>query len=198
MSDRLDWAWLVLIVGISVVRRWHVGKAGERPSLRGIPAGEATLMMLWGLAAIVLPFIYVLSPWLDVANYPFRLPQGLRTGGIALFVFAIWLLHRSHADLGRHWSPAVQIKPDHALVTTGVYQRIRHPMYTAHVLWGVAQCVVVRNVVAGPVALILIAAIMVLRIPREERALIDEFGDAYRRYSQTTGRLLPRLASNTN
>ena len=70
-------------------------------------------------------------------------------------------------------------------------------MYTAHLLWGVAQCVVVPNVVAGPLALVLMTAIMALRVPREERALIDEYGDAYRRYRETTGRLLPRFESNT-
>ena len=101
-SDRVDWAWLVLIVVISLVRRIHVGKAGERPSLKGIPVTEAVLMVLWGLAAIVLPFIYVFSPWLDAANYPFPLPQAFRLGGLILFSCATWLLHRSHSDLGRY------------------------------------------------------------------------------------------------
>ncbi|MEI8199488.1 MAG: hypothetical protein WCG21_05480 [Eubacteriales bacterium] len=32
-----------------------------------------------------------------------------------------------------------------------------------------------------------------LRIPREEKMMIAQFGDAYRQYMQKTGRLLPKL-----
>ncbi len=31
------------------------------------------------------------------------------------------------------------------------------------------------------------------RVPREERMMLDHFGDAYRAYSARTGRVLPRL-----
>jgi protein-S-isoprenylcysteine O-methyltransferase Ste14 len=31
------------------------------------------------------------------------------------------------------------------------------------------------------------------RIPREESMMLDTFGDEYRRYMKTTGRLLPKI-----
>ena len=137
---------------------------------------------------------YMFSPWLDFADFPFRMPHAFRIVGVAFFVFAIWLLHRSHADLGGQWSPTVSFKTGHALVTEGVYKRVRHPMYAAHVPWGIAQALLLRNLIAGPLAMRLGVAFMVLRILREDLAMIDEFGDAYRRYMKTTGRLLPRFA----
>ena len=191
-QDIFEWVWLALLIVISTVRKVHEHKAGQRSSLGGIPVPEATMMVLWGLAASVLPLFYMFSPWLHFANYPFEMPLALRAVGAALFVFAIWLLHRSHGDLGKQWSPTVEFADDHALVTDGVYRRVRRPMYAAHVVWGVAQALLLPNLIAGPLALILIFTTIALRIPREERAMIEEFGDAYRQYMARTGRILPK------
>ena len=35
--------------------------------------------------------------------------------------------------------------------------------------------------------------LLVTRIPKEERMMLEAFGDEYRRYMQRTGRLLPRM-----
>jgi protein-S-isoprenylcysteine O-methyltransferase Ste14 len=66
-------------------------------------------------------------------------------------------------------------------------------MYAAHVLWGIAQALLLPNLVAGPLALILVIFLLALRVPREERAMIEEFGDEYRLYMERTGRILPKL-----
>ena len=58
--------------------------------------------------------------------------------GAFLFAVAIWLLWRSHVELGRNWTPTPGIRDDHQLVMSGVFGYIRHPMYAAHILWGIA------------------------------------------------------------
>jgi protein-S-isoprenylcysteine O-methyltransferase Ste14 len=192
-QEMFNWAWLVLFIVICAVRKAHERKAGQWTSLKGIPIAEAVLMLFWGLAAGVPPFFYMFGTWLDFANFPFKMPAVLSLLGVVLFLISIWLLHRSHADLGKLWSPAVEPEGKQRLVTDGVYERIRHPMYTAHVLWGVAQTLLLPNFVAGLLALVLISALITIRIPREERALLKEFGDEYRRYMGKTGRILPKL-----
>ncbi len=187
-----EWIWLALFVGITSIRKIHEHRAGLRSSLRGVPFLEATMMLLWGVAAGVLPLIYVFTSWLDFANFPFYEPEALGVSGGLLFGVAIWLLHRSHADLGKRWSPTVEFQDDHELVTDGVYKRIRHPMYAAHVLWGFAQTLLIPNLIAGPLALLLIVAVLARRIPREERAMGEQFGEDYRRYVRRTGRILPK------
>ena len=111
--------WLGLFAVISTARTTHERKAGRRSSMKGIPILEATAMLLWGLAAGVLPLVYIFSPWLDGANWPFDMPVGLGGVGAALFVGAIWLVHRSHTDLGTQWSPTVDFKDNHSLAARG-------------------------------------------------------------------------------
>ena len=188
-----NWVWFVLLIVVSVMRKAHERKAGRRSSLKGTPVVEGALMVLWGVAAGVLPLFYMFGSWLDFADLPFQLPSAIGFLGIVTFLISIWLLHRSHADLGRLWSPTVEPEAEQRLVTDGVYRRTRHPMYAAHVLWGIAQALLLPNLIAGPLALVLLLVVLALRVPREEQAMLEEFGDDYRKYMKTTGRILPRL-----
>ena len=83
------------------------------------------LLVLIGI--LFLPLIYVLSPWLNFANY--SLPIWANGLGLATLELSLWLFWRSHHDLGKNWSSTLQIREGHTLTTSGVYQNIRHPMY---------------------------------------------------------------------
>jgi protein-S-isoprenylcysteine O-methyltransferase Ste14 len=190
-GDVFEWGWLVLFVVTCVVRKIHERRSGGRSSMAGTPVTEIALMGLWGVLAGVAPLLVIFTPVLDFAGYPFNLPWVVRAAGLALFVVALWLLHRSHADLGRNWSRTVDATADHRLVTEGVYRRVRHPMYAAHILWSVSQGLLFPNAVAGPAAVFVMLAILRTRIPREERAMLDRFGDSYREYRERSGRILP-------
>jgi protein-S-isoprenylcysteine O-methyltransferase Ste14 len=191
-SDFFEWSWLILFLLVCTVRKIHEHRAGDRTSLRGVHAVEAALMLLWGCLAGVAPLLLIFTPVLDFAGYPFDLPWGFRAFGLVAFAAAIWLVHRSHADLGRLWSSTVEFRDEHTLVTDGVYRLVRHPMYAAHIVWGVAQALLLPNYVAGPLALPVMVAILNVRAPREERAMILRFGEQYIAYMNRTGRVLPK------
>ena len=192
-QEIFNYIWIALFVIILIVRKIHERKTGKKNSLKGTPVYEVIFMSLWGLVAGVLPFFFIFTNWLSFANYPFTMPLISGVIGTIVFLVAIWLLHRTHADLGKMWSMTVEPKPEKKLVTDGVYKRIRHPMYSAHLLWGIAQLFIFPNYLVGPLALILFLAVIKTRIPREERAMIDEFGDKYNEYIKQTGRILPRI-----
>ena len=141
-----------------------------------------------GLAA---PLFYLFSPWLDFANY--NLPGWLGWVGTAVFALALLLLWRSHADLGRNWSAILRIRQEHTLVTNGVYRHIRHPMYAAHLLWAIAQGLLLQNWLAGWIFLIAFIPMYLVRAPKEEQMMLDNFGEEYRNYISRTGRIIPRL-----
>ena len=143
----------------------------------------------------VIPLIYVFTHWLDFADY--RLPAwaSLVSGllGTATFAAALWLLWKSHVDLGRNFSPELKISEDHSLVTGGVYRHIRHPMYAAHGLWGIAQALLLQNWIAGLAFLAAFLPLYIVRVPREEQMMLKHFGEEYRSYTDRTGRVIPRL-----
>ena len=129
--------------------------------------------------------------WLDFVNYD--LPNLTGWIGVAIFTSALWLLWRSHADLGRNWTVTAEIKERHTLVTDGVFRYIRHPMYTAHWLWGIAQALLIQNWIAGLASLIIFIPLYVLRVPCEEKIMLEQFGEEYRLYMGRTGPVFHRF-----
>jgi protein-S-isoprenylcysteine O-methyltransferase Ste14 len=156
---------------------------------------ERTLVSLLFVGIVFAPAIYASTSLVDRANY--RLPPGAQrsVGGVGamLMTLAIWLFWRSHADLGRNWSPSLQLREGHELVTEGVYKYVRHPMYASEWLWSIAQALLLQNWVAGWAGLALFTPLYVLRVPREEQMMLDRFGAEYRSYMNRTGRIVPQL-----
>lgn len=151
---------------------------------------EKALLAAMFLTMMVVPLLHVLTPWLSFADY--RLPRAAGIAGIVLFAVAVWLFWRAHRDLGANWSPTLQIRERHELVTSGIYARIRHPMYAAIWLWALAQPLLLQNWIAGPPVLLAFAAMYAYRSQAEEAMMVDQFGDAYRAYAARVPRLLPR------
>jgi len=109
-----------------------------------------------------------------------------------LYCFGIWLFFRAHSDLGPFWSPGLEIKENHQLITTGVFQWVRHPMYAAFVAIAVAQVFMLQNWIVGPAFLVLAIPFYMNRVHREEGQLIRHFGDKYRTYMEQTNALFPK------
>ncbi len=189
----LNWAYIVMLVMVIVLRKIHERKSGRERKLKETPVIEIVMMVSWGLAAGVLPPLYMFTDFLDFADLPLGMPFIRGILGTILFLTGIAMLHLSHINLGRLWSPTVNPDDSHKLVRAGVYSMIRHPMYTAHVLWGMGQALLLPNVLAGSLALFLMSTLLVFRIPREEQAMLDVFDDEYRQYMNTTGRIFPKI-----
>ncbi|MBD2034531.1 isoprenylcysteine carboxylmethyltransferase family protein [Leptolyngbya sp. FACHB-321] len=152
---------------------------------------EQCLFVLIYLGMVLLPFLYVFSPWLSPADYRPSVWAGAL--GVILFTMALWLLWRAHYDLGKNWSPTLELREGHTLISSGIYQHIRHPMYSAFWLWNGAQALLLPNWIAGLDGLIAFGLTYLLRISQEEQMLLEQFGDGYRAYMQRTKRLIPYL-----
>jgi protein-S-isoprenylcysteine O-methyltransferase Ste14 len=101
---------------------------------------------------------------------------------------------RSHVDLGRHWSPTLVIHQDHTVIDSGVYRSIRHPKYSALLLFGLAQALLFDdNWLTALSAVVTIGLIYVFRVGREEQRMLERFGDRYRMYMARTTRFIPRV-----
>lgn len=152
---------------------------------------EKLLLAIVSLGMLILPVLFVITPLLDFANY--ELPTGLSIVGIVLIPISLWLFYKSHKDLGRNWSPSLEVTTEHTLITEGVYKHIRHPMYSAIWLWVIIQALLLHNYIAGPAGMVTFALLYFLRVDVEENMMLQEFGDSYANYIKRSGRLFPKF-----
>jgi protein-S-isoprenylcysteine O-methyltransferase Ste14 len=110
--------------------------------------------------------------------FQFNLPEAVRWLGFALFgigmVIAVGAL--------------VQLRGveniDH-LVTTGLFSKIRHPMYAGFILWILGWSIYHGAIVSLAFGLFAVANILYWR-RLEETRLLAEYGDTYEQYRLTT------------
>jgi protein-S-isoprenylcysteine O-methyltransferase Ste14 len=191
----LFWAKLIWFLGVAgwfTIRYPHDRRSRRTPIIqRGGRIHDMALLTISFTGMFVLPAIYVLTGEPRFAGYPFH--PALTWLGAATFASSMWLFHRTHKELGRNWSVTLEIRDRHALVTNGVYRRVRHPMYSAFWLWALAQALLLPNWIAGPAGLVGFGTLFFLRVGREERLMEQTFGDEYRQYAARTGRIIPRI-----
>ena len=174
----------IIIIPASVHHRG--GKMKVVKSRKG-PLGFV-LLSLTSLG-FFLPLVWIATPVLAFADYALR-PVPFVAGTFCL-ALGLWLVYRSHADLGANWSITLEVRDKHQLVTQGTYRHVRHPMYLALLLYSSGQALVLPNWVAGPSYLVALALLFALRVGPEERMMLEEFGKDYEAYMARTRRLVP-------
>lgn len=140
--------------------------------------------------AMVLAYLYAVLP--DTASLDFFLPDALRWTGAALMLAGNILFILAYLQLGRQWSPELEIQPGHQLVIRGIYRVIRHPMYTGFLVFGLGLVFLSANLF-GCVYLPAVAAMIITRLPSEEQLLTEEFGEEYLEYMRSTSALIPGI-----
>jgi protein-S-isoprenylcysteine O-methyltransferase Ste14 len=182
--------WFAGLVGWYIIRRPFERKArkmGVSKSL--LDWREWVLLASASFGLFLIPAAYVLTGFptsLDRAFNPVIAWLGLLPLGGAL-----WLFRRSHVDLGRNWSVTLKVREHHVLVKTGVYRLVRHPMYSSFFLLGLTQLLLLPNWLAGVSGLIGAGLLFVFRVFREERMMLETFGDEFRSYMAGTKRIIP-------
>ncbi|HUF75768.1 MAG TPA: isoprenylcysteine carboxylmethyltransferase family protein [Longimicrobiales bacterium] len=183
---------LVAAIGSSGFYRWRARIEGGTISRREEGPFLVALRLLVTVPLLGAILAYLINPaWMSWSEL--RLPSWLRWTGIALGVLAIASVHWVLRSLGKNVSETVLTKPGHQLVTHGPYRWVRHPLYTTGLTLLIAVGLTAANAVLLALAGLGTVFFHLVIIPREEAALQDRFGDAYRDYMQRTGRLLPRL-----
>jgi len=163
----------------------------EKMSERRVTSQEKWLLFLLLIGMFILPILYAATDWLDFANY--TLPTWAGWLGVVLIAAAVFVFWRAHADLGLNWSPTLEIREKHELITRGIYSVIRHPMYASQVLWSIAQVLLLQNWIAGFASLIVFIPFYFLRVRAEEQLMLEQFGDQYRSYMQRVGGVFPKF-----
>lgn len=105
-----------------------------------------------------------------------------------LAIFLVWLkLFRGAMKV--HKQAARSVAGVDKLITEGIYERMRHPLYTGDILliWGIFLLVPEVRLMAGAVWMTLVLAGWMLL---EEKFLLEKFGQEYADYKKKTPMIL--------
>lgn len=160
---------------------------------RRAESGGLIVMRLLVTLPLLLAFVLYLAYPAALDWSRLVMAEGLRWVGVGLGVLTIAGSWWVFTNIGRNISETVLTKSDHALITSGPYRWVRHPLYTNGLLLLMALGVIAANWFILGMAVLCTVAIAALVVPKEEHELINRFGDAYRTYRSQTGGLIPRL-----
>lgn len=144
-------------------------------------------------------FLFVSSMLLTLASYWIDSPlilrlydePAIRLLGAAWVLIGYISLKHAFTSLGDHYSPLFDAHLPAALVTTGCYRLIRHPIYLFNLFVSFGLSLTSGSgIVLANAAIGLLFIINTIR--KEERYLKQHFPD-YKTYAQNTWRLLPYI-----
>jgi protein-S-isoprenylcysteine O-methyltransferase Ste14 len=113
--------------------------------------------------------------------------------GLAAGLAAFWLRAAAARALGRWWTKQIELRSDQPLIRTGPFARVRHPIYAAAILELLSPLIMLQATWSWLVFGFIFLPALIVRIRREEQALIEHFGEPYRAYIREIPALLPRL-----
>jgi protein-S-isoprenylcysteine O-methyltransferase Ste14 len=113
--------------------------------------------------------------------------------GLVLILLGLIVRWIAIVSLKRQFTVDVSITNDHRIVKSGIYRFVRHPAYAGSLLSFLGLGLVFANYFTLLVVFLPICSAFLYRIRIEEKALIDNFGDAYVTYRASTKRLIPGI-----
>jgi protein-S-isoprenylcysteine O-methyltransferase Ste14 len=190
MSEALRLSSLALyavgpVVAVLALLRRGLKPAPTRSRIRG---------WRWYVPAILLPLEWLLPPALIALRVGEIEADWLpvRVVGAAVGLAGAALLVWASVLLGRLLLHEAALREDHALIASGPYRFVRHPVYTGYLALLLGSGLASLNIylwLLWPVSLLGI----LIQAASEEQLLRERFGQDYERYARRTGRLVPRF-----
>jgi len=112
---------------------------------------------------------------------------------VLLSISSVILTMAAIRELGKQWSLEARLVEGHKLVTTGPYNLVRHPIYTAMLGMLVATGIVISHWVVVMIAAVLFLVGTFIRTKFEERLLSDAFGEEFAQWKARVPGLIPFL-----
>ena len=182
---------MVLTVAVTAYHRLQAASSGEKISRKDEGYVFDVVLRLSGLCLFIATLAYVVRPSsVEWATFP--LPGWFRWLGIVTGILCSFLMYWTLSSLGKNLTDTVVTRAETTLVTHGPYRWVRHPFYVTAAVLMASVTVLAANWLIGAVSPI-VMGLLAIRTPKEERMLIERFGQQYRDYMAKTGRFFPRF-----
>ncbi len=148
----------------------------------------------WYVPTLLLPVEWVLPPILIALRIGEIEADWLavRVVGLVVGVAGTGLVVWSAVVLGRFMMHEAAVRDDHALVATGPYRFVRHPVYAGYLALLLGSGIASLNIYLWMIWPISFTGILI-QASSEEQVLGERFGPDYESYARRTGRLVPRI-----
>lgn len=183
---------LVVVAGRVAFQFLLVGDSGVRSGTKLKTSKE---MMVSFLLFVTLGVQAILT-WLYSGSHITRqIDLGIMgmVVGLALCIGGIAFASYSQFGMGRDWRIGVDPDEETKLVTTGIYGRIRNPIYTGCIIHGAGIVLLAPHIfvfITGVIGFFVIRAYVKVI---EEPYLVKLHGEKYREYTEQTGSFFPRF-----
>jgi protein-S-isoprenylcysteine O-methyltransferase Ste14 len=177
--------WFVFAWTFFLRKKPEAGKDAKYApkSFIGIALQGVSFGLVWGLRRT--PF---LSPFVDDQ---FILNLVLQILGVLLAIGSVWMANSAIRELGKQWSIQARLIEDHKLITSGVYQIVRHPIYAAMLGMLIATAFALTHWAVAIIAVIVFLAGTKIRTVLEEKLLRAAFSEEYQTYAAKVPAFVP-------
>jgi protein-S-isoprenylcysteine O-methyltransferase Ste14 len=192
---------LVLFAVLGVLgfgwRSWLQHRRTGSTGFRGVSGRIGSLEWIAGVGFPFTLMVAVTGPILQRANViePVRALGAvwIQVTGIVVATAGIAATVYAQLQMGDAWRIGVDEQETTTLVRTGVFGRVRNPIYAAGFTFAIGIALLTPNLVvfAGFVLLVATIELQVRRV--EEPYLLRRHGDAYREYTASVGRFIPGI-----
>lgn len=165
---------------------WSIAAKSRAPDQRS----EAPMSAMLHQVLVGASLLLIVVPVTGLTARIFPNANAAVAGGLLLELCGLALAIAARRELGRNWSAQVRIAEGQALVHTGPYRYLRHPIYTG------ALCMYLGlTIVSGTLHAVLGLALVCLAYWRktmlEERLLADQFGTGFEEYRRRSWAIIP-------
>jgi protein-S-isoprenylcysteine O-methyltransferase Ste14 len=187
---------LGLMLSVRIYFNLRLRQSGEgfmpdREAVKHEGMGLFVMRVVLFFVLIAILVLYTIDhAWMRALD--FSLPAWMRWLGFAFGLLSISLIVWVQLELGKQFSPQLQIRQEHQLITRGPYAHIRHPLYTALFGFGISLALLTANWFFAAFFVVFLVGLLT-RVPKEERMLLDQFGEEYNEYMRHTGRFFPKM-----
>jgi protein-S-isoprenylcysteine O-methyltransferase Ste14 len=180
-----QWAGYVwMLLGLVWLVKWFGMKRAKKV--------EAPWEMLQHALPATLGFWLLFEEsWKGLNERPFPPTPVIWWIGLALTAIGVGISIWARISLGANWSGLVTLKKRHELIRVGLYQWVRHPIYTG-ILLAALGTVLIKGHTRAWLGLAVLWVTFYLKARREERFLRQEFGAGYDEHARHTGMFLPK------
>lgn len=186
---------LIIVCWIFFLAYWVFSAPYAKPTKEALTKMENRGWHLMGRIFLGVLLVLSLVGLLPSAPFSFRLfPNTESVSIVALIIVITGLIMAVLARkvLADNWSPHVEIKDDHELITKGAYSLSRHPIYTGFIAMTIGTFLATASIPSFVIMMITVW-FLIKKLKEEEKLLTKHFPNEYLAYQKRVKTLIPFL-----